>query len=99
MKYFVLLLCLFPSMAFASGLSGGSGLSNTSVSCTSVSTSSGASPQTATCPAGYYITGASCVNATAATACQISTVVGGIGGAATVTSSAGNISVTAYCCH
>lgn len=97
-KYiFLFILISFPS--YAIGLSGASGLSNTGISCTTVVSATGASPQTATCAAGYYITGASCVDATVATACQISTIVGGLGGAATVTSSAGNVTVTAYCCH
>lgn len=99
MKVLLLIICLLllsvPS--FASGLSSGSGITLRGLSCLSVATSSGASPQTATCPAGYSITGQVCTNATAATAAQ--PTINFVTGSTTCTSSAGNVTATAICCH
>ncbi len=67
-------------------------------SCTVVTTGSGASPQTATCASGYYITGGICADSVAADAVQPTTV-GGLAGSLTCTGAAGNVNATAYCCH
>lgn len=98
MKKFILFIILFALPASASGLSNGTGLTMSNISCTTIATASAASPQTAICSAGYYITGGICLDATAATVAQPTTV-GGIGGSITCTAAATNVTATAYCCH
>jgi len=96
-KILIMVLLLFSLPAFASGLSSGSGITMRGVSCTAVSTASSTSPQTATCPAGYTITGQVCTNATAATPAQ--PTINFAAGTTTCTAGSGNVTATAICCH
>lgn len=99
MKYPILIFLLFfPAIAYAAGLSGNSGISSVGITCVTVATASAASPQTATCAAGFYITGGICTDATVASIAQPTTI-GGLGGSITCTAAATNVTATAYCCH
>ena len=61
-----------------------------------VTSSTGASPETATCAAGYVLTGCTCKDATVADACS-STPTAGLAGTCVATSSAGNVTAYATC--
>lgn len=99
MKYSLIVISFltWSFTAHAAGLSVGTGITATGVQCTSVVAGAGASPQTATCPAGYWITGQVCTDATAASVAQ-PTITPGLGGAAICTAAAGNVTATAICC-
>lgn len=98
MKKLIVLFLLLSFPAHAIGLSNATGLTNTGITCTTVATASAASPQTATCGTGFYITGGICLDATAATVAQPTTV-GGLGGSITCTAAATSVTATAFCCH
>jgi len=57
----------------------------------------GATPQTATCAAGYYLTGPGCSAATVVATQE--TYVSGLAGSVTCAATAGTVTATAFCAH
>ena len=100
MKKILLIICLSWCLpAYAGGMSNGSGLTMNNVTCTTVVTGPGSSPQTATCAAGFFLTGLGCGNSVNTDISAPTSITGGSGGSVTCSSNAGNVTTTAICCH